>query len=71
MTLAVNISQAAFSGGQPFGARIGECGSTSAGGTLDVSDVYGAALWSLDFMGTAASNSVAGINFHGGGFSPY
>ncbi len=71
VTLAVNISQAAFSGGQPFGARISECGSTSAGGTLGVSDVYGAALWSLDFMGTAASNSVAGINFHGGGFSPY
>jgi hypothetical protein len=36
-----------------------------------VSDVYGAALWSLDFMFTAAVNGVQGVNFHGGGKSPY
>ena len=71
VTLSANIASAAFSGNIARGARISECASSSAGGTLDVSDVYGSALWSLDFMGTAALNSLAGVNFHGGGFSPY
>jgi hypothetical protein len=70
-TLAANIASAAYSGSEPLGARISESGSTSAGGTLQVSDVYGAALWSLDEMFTAALNSVQGVNFHGGGKSPY
>ena len=71
LTLSANIASAASSGNIARGARIGECGSYSAGGTLDVSDVYGSALWALDFMGTAATNSVQGVNFHGGGRSPY
>ena len=36
-----------------------------------MSDVYGAALWSLDFMFTVAVNGGQGVNFHGGGKSPY
>jgi|GEM_PF-863021 len=69
-TLSTNIVGAAL-GHCANGSRISECASFSAGGTLDVSDVYGAALWSLDFMGTAAQNGVQGVNFHGGGKSPY
>lgn len=68
--LTTNIVGAA-AGNCSLGARITECGSTSAGGTLEVSDVYGAALWSLDFMFTVATNGGQGVNFHGGGKSPY
>lgn len=68
--LTTNIVAAA-AGNCSLGARITESGSTSAGGTLEVSDVYGAALWSLDFMFTVAVNGGQGVNFHGGGKSPY
>ncbi len=70
VTLTANIVAAA-KGHCSLGARISECGSSSAGGTLEMSDVYGAALWSLDFMFTVAVNGGQGINFHGGGKSPY
>jgi hypothetical protein len=68
--LTTNIVGAA-KGHSPLGARITECGSYSSGGTLGASDVYGAALWSLDAMFTVALNGGQGINFHGGGRSPY
>jgi hypothetical protein len=68
--LVTNIVGAA-KGHCPLGARITETGSFSAGGTAGVSDAYGAALWSLDFMFTMAENGGAGVNFHGGGLSPY
>lgn len=68
--LTTNIVGAA-KGHSPLGARITECGSFSEGGTLGTSDVYGAALWSLDFMFTVAENGGQGVNFHGGGKSPY
>lgn len=70
VALATNIAGAA-AGHCALGARITECGSFSAGGTLGVSDVYGAALWSLDFMFTVAVSGGQGVNFHGGGRSPY
>jgi hypothetical protein len=70
VALVTNIAGAA-TGNCTLGARISECGSYSAGGTLGVSDVYGAALWSLDFMVTVAVNGGRGVNFHGGGKSPY
>jgi hypothetical protein len=41
------------------------------GGFVDVSDAFGAALWSLDYLFTAALNGCQGVNFHGGGLSPY
>jgi len=68
--LTTNIVGAA-KGHCPLGARITECGSYSSGGTLGVSDVYGTALWSLDYMLTVAANGGQGVNFHGGGRSPY
>ena len=70
VTLVTNIVGAA-KGHCPLGARITECASYSAGGVAGVSDAYGAALWSLDFMFTTALNGGQGINFHGGGRSPY
>jgi hypothetical protein len=70
LTLVSNIVGAA-AGHCALGARISESASFSAGGTPGVSDVYGAALWSLDYMFTAALNGCQGINFHGGGQSPY
>ncbi len=70
LTLAANIVGAA-AGHCPLGARVTECGSFSAGGVAGVSDAYGAALWSLDYMFTLALNGGQGINFHGGGASPY
>jgi hypothetical protein len=54
-----------------LGFREDECGSYSHGGVARVSDAYGAALWSLDFMFTLALNDCQGLNFHGGGRSPY
>lgn len=68
--LVTNIVGAA-KGNQLFGARITECGSYSSGGILGVSNSFGAALWSLDFMFTVAVNGGHGVNFHGGGKSPY
>jgi hypothetical protein len=70
LPLATNIVGAA-NGHQSLGARISETGSYSAGGVQGVSDAYGAALWSLDFMFTMAVNGGAGVNFHGGWISPY
>jgi hypothetical protein len=68
--LVTNIVTAA-AGRCPLGTRIDECGSYSAGGLNHVSNAFGAALWSLDFMSTVAANGGQGINFHGGGRSPY
>ncbi len=70
LPLVTNIVGAA-KGNCSLGARITECASYSAGGVAGVSDAYGAALWSLDFMFTTALNGGQGINFHGGGKSPY
>ena len=70
LKLITNIVTAA-AGHCPLGARISECASYSAGGTRGVSDAYGAALWSLDFMFKVALNGGQGVNFHGGGRSPY
>ncbi len=69
-SLASNIVSAA-SGKQALGARITECGSIAAGGVLGVSNAFGAALWALDYMFTAADYGVKGVNFHGGDKSPY
>ena len=55
----------------PLGFCEDECGSFSHGGVGGASDVYGAALWSLDFMFTLALNGCEGVNLHGGGRSPY
>jgi len=69
-SLASNIATNA-SGQQSLGSRISETGSIAAGGVLGVSNALGGAFWAVDFMFTAAENGVKGVNFHGGGRSPY
>lgn len=69
-SLVTNIVKAA-NGRCPLGARITECGSFSHDGEAGVSDAFGAALWSLDYIFTVALNGGQGVNFHGGGKSPY
>lgn len=66
-----NVVSAAAAAHLPLGFHMDECGSYSHGGLRGVSDAYGAALWSLDFMFTLALNGCQGVNFHGGGRSPY
>lgn len=66
-----NMVSAARSSKVALGFREDECGSYSHGGVGGVSDAYGAALWSLDFMFNLALNGCQGLNFHGGGRSPY
>ena len=61
------IASAAASAGLPLGYRTDECNSYYGGGSANVSDTYGTALWTLDFMFTSAINGCQGVNFHGGG----
>jgi autotransporter-associated beta strand protein len=62
-----SIVAASTSSKLPLGFRMAECGSFYNGGAPNVSDAYGTALWSLDFMFTLALNGCQGLNFHGGG----
>jgi hypothetical protein len=65
-----NIVAAATAAKLPMGFRMDECGSFYNGGAPNVSDAYGTALWTLDFMFTIALNGGQGVNFHGGGDGP-
>ena len=49
------------------GFRWGEMNSYSGHGAAGVSDVFGSALWAIDFMLTTAQYGAAGVHFHGGG----
>ena len=46
--------------------RMSECNSIDHGGQKGVSDSFASALWALDYMYQLASESCAGVNFHGG-----
>lgn len=61
------IATAASAAGLPLGYRTDECNSYYGGGAPNVSNTYGAALWTLDFMFISALNGCQGVNFHGGG----
>ncbi|MGA2248506.1 MAG: glycosyl hydrolase family 79 C-terminal domain-containing protein, partial [Verrucomicrobiota bacterium] len=65
-----NLVAAAKVARLPLGFRMGECGSFYNGGAPNVSDAYGTALWTLDFMFTIALQGGQGVNFHGGGDGP-
>jgi hypothetical protein len=65
-----NLVSAASAANLPLGFRMAECGSFYNGGAPNVSDAYGTALWTLDFMFTIALNGGQGLNFHGGGSGP-
>jgi autotransporter-associated beta strand protein len=64
------LATAATAAKLPYGFRMAECGSFYNGGAPNVSDAYGTALWTLDFMFTIALNGGQGVNFHGGGSGP-
>jgi autotransporter-associated beta strand protein len=66
-----SIATAATADGLPLGYRTDECNSYYGGGSANVSDAYGAALWTLDFMFTCAVNGCQGVNFHGGYTAEY
>jgi hypothetical protein len=57
------IAAAARAWGLPF--FIGEGNSVSCGGQVNVSDVFGAALWAVDSLLTHAEVGVLRWNFHG------
>jgi len=44
---------------------IGEGNSVACGGMPNVSDVFGSALWAVDYLFNAAAVGVQGMNFHG------
>ena len=54
----------AHAAGVPF--RVGEGNSVSCGGRAGVSDVFGTALWALDWLLAFATIGVDMVNFHGG-----
>jgi len=60
---------AAVSANLPLGYRVGECGSFYNGGAPGISDAFGSALWTLDFMFTVALNGGQGVNLQTGGNS--
>ena len=61
------LSSAANTSALPLGFRMAECNSFYNGGAPDVSDAYGTALWSLDYMFSCALAQCRGVSFHGGG----
>lgn len=65
--MAGSLLSAATINHLPLGYRVSECGSFFRGGTPNVSDAYGSALWTLDYMFTLALKGCQGVNFHGGG----
>ena len=67
--VVTNMSSAALKNNDEF--RFDENGSFVGGGKGNISNSFGAALWALDFMFTVALHGGQGINFHGGGLSPY
>ena len=71
--LMLQHERAAEKAGVPF--RVGETGSASMGGKEGVSDVFAAALWSVDYMFALVAKGVAGVNFHGyfscHGYTPF
>jgi hypothetical protein len=46
--------------------RVDETNSIACGGQPGTSDTFASALWALDYSLIAASDGVAGLNFHGG-----
>lgn len=50
---------------------VGEANSVACGGTANVSDVLGAALWAADALLELARINATAVNFHGGPQGPY
>lgn len=56
----------AITGAHGRAFRMDETNSVSCGGAGQVSNVYGSALWGIDYLLLGAQMGVAGMNFHGG-----
>jgi len=66
MALTYNAAQTAH-----VPARVSECNSVYNGGQKGLSDVFGASLWTSDFMFSLANGGISGVNFHGGDTGNY
>ena len=60
------LDQAAKAADIPGGYRISECNSVS-GNVPGITNAFGAALWTIDFLFENALNQSSGVNFSGGG----
>jgi hypothetical protein len=61
---------AASDAGIAQGVRLDEANSFFGGGKKNVSNVFGAALWVLDFLFICALRGCTGVNMHSGGGGP-
>jgi hypothetical protein len=61
------LSTAATSNHISGGYRLAETNSFFAHGAPGVSNAFGSALWTIDFLFENAQNGSSGVNFHGGG----
>jgi hypothetical protein len=65
------MQQAASLANISGGYRISECNTVSGGvGVPGVTNAFGAALWTIDFLFQNAAYSSSGVNFNGGGSDP-
>ncbi|MFD4407694.1 hypothetical protein ACFWPH_33505 [Nocardia sp. NPDC058499] len=55
------VNEAAAAGVEP---HLSETNSVAGGGQAGVSNTFGAALWTVDYLLTAASSGIAGVNMH-------
>jgi len=70
LTLSIAISDKAYASQVvSLGKRfvLGETNSVACSGAPNVSDVFGAALWGIDWMFSWANVNTSGVNFHGPG----
>jgi hypothetical protein len=68
-TLLGDMGKVASQYGRPF--RFTEVNTFYNGGAVGVSDAYGAALWTVDFLFKLAEVGALGANIHGGGDTSY
>jgi hypothetical protein len=61
------LAQAAAGANIPGGYRISECNSVAGASVPGVTNSFGAALWTIDFLFQNAVYSSSGVNFNGGG----
>ena len=73
LTSTLSTLQTAASTNQIANAyRMGETNSYYNGGSANVSNAYGTALWAIDYLFTVAQYGSSGVNFHVGGITaPY
>lgn len=66
-----SMTKATADASMPLGWRMAECNSFYNGGAPGVSNLFGTALWAIDFMFTCALAGCSGVNFHTGNSVSY